>query len=104
MDPIAIAAITGALTSLATEVTKGAASAAGKDAWNKIKELLGSTSGDALENAQSQIVERLIADPEIIKRLLELLNSSQSKNVGQLVGSIAAEKVVVANNIDNINM
>ena len=104
MDPITIAAITGALTALATEVAKGAASAAGKDAWGKIKELLGSTSSDAIEKAQSQIAEQLMANPEIAKKLMELLNSSQSKNAGQLVGSITAEKVVVSNNIDTLNM
>lgn len=104
MDPITAAAITGALTALATEVAKGAAGEAGKDAWGKIKGLLGAKSSDTLEKVQSEIVEKLEANPEIAKKLLELLKSSQSENAGQLVGSITAKKVVVANNIDTLNM
>lgn len=104
MDPAIIAAITGALTALATEVAKGAAGQAGKDAWEKIKELLGAKSSEALEKAQSEIARQFETNPETAKKLLELLKSSQSKNVGQLVGSITAEKVVVANNIDTLNM
>lgn len=104
MDPITIAAITGALTALGTEVAKGAAGEAGKDAWNKIKELLGAKSSETLEKAQSEIAKQIEVNPEATKKLLELLKSSQSKNVGQLVGSITAEKVVVANKIDTLNM
>lgn len=104
MDPTIVAAITAALTALGAEVAKGAAGEAGKDAWEKIKSILGSKSSDALEKAQSELITQLESDPDAAKKLLELLKSSQSKNVGQLVGSIKAEKVVVANNIKELNM
>jgi DICT domain-containing protein len=104
MDPTIIAAITGALVALGTEVAKGAANAAGKNAWEKIKGLLTSNSGEALEKAQAEINKQLEADPETAKKLLALLKSSQSQNVGQLVGSIKADKVVVANHIDTLTM
>ena len=99
MDPTVIAAITAALTALAAEVAKGVASQAGKDAWSKIKELLGSKPQAALDQAQATVSERLEADPEIVRELLDLLKASQSANVSELVGSIDAEKVIVAGTI-----
>lgn len=99
MDPTAIAALTAALTALATEVAKGAASQAGKDAWGKIKQLLGSKPQAALDQAQALVTERLESDPKIVRELLDLLKSSQSASVSQLVGAIDAEKVIVAGTI-----
>ena len=104
MDPTVVAAIAGALTALSAEVAKGVAAEAGKDAWGKIKNILGSKSSDALEEAQSEIVKQIEANPEIAQKLLTMLKSSQSKNAGQLVGSLNAEKVVVANDINTLNM
>ena len=99
MDPTVIAAITAALTALATEVAKGAAGQAGKDAWGKIKQLLGAKPQAALDQAQAAVAERLESDPEIVRELLDLLKASQSAHVGELVGSIDAEKVIVAGTI-----
>jgi hypothetical protein len=104
MDPTIVAAIVGALVALSAEVAKGAASEAGKDAWGKIKDILGPKSSDTLEKVQSDIGKQLEINPEASKRILELLKASQSKNAGQLVGSINAEKVVVANDINTLNM
>ncbi|HYW74433.1 MAG TPA: hypothetical protein VE961_25645 [Pyrinomonadaceae bacterium] len=104
MDPSILAAISGALTVLSAEVAKGTAGAAGKDAWNRIKGLLGSESTGALEQAQSVVSKQLAANPDFSLEVLALLKSSNSSNVGRLVGSITAEKVVVADNINNVNM
>lgn len=99
MDPTLISAITAALVALATEVSKGVASEAGKDAWSKIKELIGRKPQIAVDKAQAVVAESLESNPEVMRKLLELLKGSQSGNVGQLVGSIDAEKVIVAANI-----
>ena len=99
MDPVIVSAITAALTALAAEVAKGAASAAGKDAWAKIKQLLGARPQAALDQAQAAVAEQLESEPEVAIKLLELLKASQSDNVSQLVGSIDAQKVIVAGTI-----
>jgi len=80
------------------------ASEAGKDAWSKIKRLLGAKSQGALEHAQSVVAEKLESDTEVVRELLDLLKASQSANVGQLVGSINAEKVIVAGKTGDIHM
>ncbi|HEV7747501.1 MAG TPA: hypothetical protein VGO56_21060 [Pyrinomonadaceae bacterium] len=104
MDPTVLAAITGALAVLSTEVAKGIAGEAGKSAWEKIKVLLGSRPQEGLDSGQNDVAAQLEGNPEITLQVLDLLKSSQSKNVGQLVGSITAEKVVVANDIGIVNM
>jgi len=104
MDPSVIAAITGALTVLSAEVAKGAAGEAGKNAWKKITGLLGSKSSEALDTAQAAITHQLEINLETTQQLLELLKSSNSVSVGRLVGSITAEKVVIANHIGKVNM
>ena len=105
MDPTVVAAISGALASLATEVAKGVANEAGKDTWDKIKALLGSQSSSAIEKIQNEVVIHLEANQyDVTKQVVELLKLSESKNVSQLVGSITSEKVVVASNINALNM
>lgn len=99
MEPTMIAAVSASLAALATEVSKGVAGEAGKDAWNKIKHLLGKKPQEAIEQAQCVVAERLESDPERLHELLSLLKSSQSANVAQLVGHIEAEKVIVAGSI-----
>jgi hypothetical protein len=99
MEPVSIATITAALTVLGTEVSKGAASEAGKEAWRKIRQLIGPKSQEAIEHTQAIVTERLESDPNILRELLTLLTSSQSSSVNQLVGSIDAEKVIVAGSI-----
>lgn len=105
MEPVTIAAITGALTALASEVAKGAASEAGKEAWAKLKGLLGVRPQTAIDDAQKAIADTLETDPEVLKQVIQILQTSQSNNVSQLVGSIDAEKVVVVNGqIGTVNM
>lgn len=104
MEPITISAITAALTALATEVAKGGAGEAGKAAWNRMRGLLGGKTHDAIEQAQAAVTERLDSNPAIIRELLTLLKSSQSVNAKQLVGSIDADKVVVAENVNTLHM
>jgi len=104
MEPTFIAAITAALTALASEVSKGVASETGKDAWSKIKRLLGVKSQGALDHSQSVVAEELESNPEVVRELLDLLKASQSVNVGQLVGSINADKVIVAGKTGDIHM
>lgn len=99
MEPALVATITTALTVLAAEVSKGAASEAGKDAWKNIKSLFKSNHLEPLDENLSLLSEKLECNPQVIPELLVLLKASQSDNVGNLVGSIDAEKVIVASNI-----
>jgi len=105
MDPSVVAAISGALMALATEVGVGAARQAGQDAWKRVKAVLGPKPGVALYEVQALLADRLTSNPEIARQLLELLKSSDSTSVGQLVGTIDADKVIVADTITgDINM
>lgn len=104
MDPSIVAALTGALTVLGVEVAKGTASAAGKEIWEQTKKMLGNKPSDALEKAQTEVAKHLEANPDVAQKLLDLLKTSQSDNVGQLVGQINADKVVVAKEIKSLRM
>lgn len=104
MDPETIATISGAATALATEVGKGIASEAGKSAWNRIKSLFNwPTEPD--EGQRSAAIERALkTDEALTKRVLEILQAESIGDVSKLVGTINAEKVVVADKIDTVNM
>ncbi len=97
MDPITLATITAGLTVLATEAGKGLAGEAGKSAWETIQRKLG--WGEEPETAvlASRIAQELQRKPDVAREILELLQQPQIGAAQQLVGSIKAEKVVVAN-------
>ena len=102
MDPIALATITSALTLIASEVAKGAASEAGKGLWAQIKSMLGLSHEPKPENLAPEIAGRLAADSELAKKIVQLLqaNPESARQASTLVQRIDAEKVIVAHQIN----
>jgi hypothetical protein len=96
MDPITLAAVTAALTVLATECGKGAASQAGKDLWSKAKSLFGWTKDPELPDLSIAIAERLQNDKKLAAELAKLLQERQQETtVAALVGRIDAKNVTI---------
>jgi len=95
MDPITLATVTAAATTLGTECLKGMASESGKDLWGRIKSLFGWKEDPALPEIADKIARRLEADATLSKELIALLQSRPSETASQLVGHIVAEKVIV---------
>lgn len=100
MDPVTLATITSAVTILATEVAKGAASEAGKQAWTAAKKLLGFSSDPSEAQLAPEIARRLAGNADAAKQIVTLLQEEPTGCPSSLVGSINAEKVVVADQIN----
>ncbi len=97
MDPVILATVTSAILLIATEVMKGAAGDAGKTLWSNIKGMFGWSQDPSLPDLAPQIATRLAKDPELTKKLVELLQKhpEESPMASTLVGKIDAQKVVV---------
>jgi hypothetical protein len=104
MDPIVLATLTSGATVLAAECAKGAASEAGKDVWTKIKSLFGWKKEPQLMQLAPTIAQRLQADADLARKLVDLLQQDRAGTASTLVGTINADKVVVARKIDTVNM
>lgn len=104
MDPIALATVTSAITVLVTEFARGAVSEAGKDTWAKIKSLFGWKRDPEPGVLAPAVAQRLHNDPELVRQVLAVLREHAPETASALVGSIDAEKVVVATKIDVVNM
>lgn len=96
-----LAALTTALTLIATETIKGVANAAGRDLWPKIKSILGWTKDPPVEQLQRTIEERLQADTALALKLLDLLQKSLplDDTASVFVKDIKANKSVIGSNI-----
>jgi hypothetical protein len=94
-DTLTIASVTSPITLLASEVGKGIAGDAAKDAWKKIKELCGWQDEPAVAELPERTVNALEAQPELAEQVREILASGYVGAAGQLVGSISADKVIV---------
>jgi len=103
MDPITLAAVTSAVTVLGTKVAEGAASEAGKTLWGGVKELFGWKNEPASAEIAQCVAEHLQDYPEHASQVIQLLQHDKGA-VGMLVGKINAEKVLVAQKIDTVNM
>ena len=100
VDPITVATITSAVSVLGNECLKGIAGEAGKTLWGRIKSKLGWNSEPDPAAIPAETAKKLSASPELAKEILELLHTAKGVGVvGQMVGSITAEKVVVAETI-----
>lgn len=104
MDPASQLALTTAITTLATEVGKDLVSEGSKRAWAGIKSLFGWKSDPAPAEVEAECRRRLPADEALAQQALVLITQSNDQRVQQLVGSIRAQKVVVAHKIDTLNM
>ncbi len=118
MDPATIATmVISALSPLVAKGVEEVAKTSFKDAYEAIKERFSKKSEkqSALEKFeknpsagapafQSALAEHLATDAELIRLLATALEKSGSVPAGSLVGKIEAEKVVVANKIDTLNM
>ena len=97
MDPITLATITAGATVLATEAGKGLAGEAGKATWKAIQKKLGWSEEPEVGALAPQIAQELQARPEMAKEVVELLQQPQVGSAQQLVGTVNAKKVLVAN-------
>lgn len=98
MDPIAIATITSAVSVLANEVFKGTATEAGKDIWEKIKNIFDWKTDPSLETLPVETAQRITSDTELAKTVVKLIQNKASGRSSALVGRIDAEKVIVISN------
>lgn len=99
MDPITLSTITASVTVLATEVGKGLASAAGKHTWEAIKKKFAWSEEPESAALAPQIAQELQAKPEVAREVVELLKQPHIGSAQQLVGTLQAEKVIVASTI-----
>ena len=104
MDPITLAALTSGVVTLASECAKGLASQAGEDAWSKIKSLFAWKKEPADHELAPKVAEVLNNNAQLAQQVLQLLQRQPTGTASTLVQSIYAEKVVVATNIDTVNM
>jgi hypothetical protein len=97
MDPVALATVTAAATSLAAECGKGLAGEAGKDLWARVKRVLKLDDDPAAERLTPAIAERLLADEHAAREVVALLKQSGAAagGAGMIVGNVDAERLVV---------
>ena len=102
MDPITLATVTSAVSVLASECAKGAASDAGKDLWARIKSLLSWSKDPELADLAPLLAKQLSANEKLALNIVELLKGSPEAETvaGKLVGRIDAQKVIVAGRIE----
>lgn len=98
MDPIILATITSAVTTLALECGKGAASEAGKALWSKIVRVLGWQTVPPLADLSSSIARSLTASPKTATEVVKLLQGTNSgvEDVVALIGNLDADKVIIS--------
>ncbi len=99
MDSIVLSTMTAAVTVLGTEVAKETASEAARTAWQAVLRLFGWAKAPDPPELACSIAQKLQADPELSRRVLEILGTGDVGSAGSLVGHIDAEKVVVAQTI-----
>ncbi len=108
---------TAALSPLLAKGAEEVAKTAFKDAYQAIKDRLtkkpeGKTAVEKFEQSpsadattfQAALAKHLANDSELVRMLAEALEKSGAAAPGQLVGTINAQKVVVANTIDTLKM
>ncbi|HEY1375150.1 MAG TPA: hypothetical protein VGF55_00060 [Gemmataceae bacterium] len=102
MDPVTIAAATGAVSVLASKCAEGFASEAGKSLWEKVKGLFGWGKGKEPDPAglPTAVAERLHDDAQLLGQVLELLKTQPASAEVPIVGSVFAKKSVVAQTIN----
>jgi len=102
MEPISLAVLTAAVTTLATKATEAVGEEAGKSLWGRVKNALGWSTEPPKQDLPVMLARQFDNDKDLAKRVLALLNGQQGDEAGvrQLVGRIDAEKVVVSQTIN----
>lgn len=103
MMDLVIATLTAGVAVLACECAKGVASAAGSDAWKKIKSLLGFRKEPELAGLAPSVANLLAQRPELQPQVAQLLQqSAEGEPAQQIVGSIRVEggKAVIAGQVN----
>ena len=100
MEPISLAVLTAAVTTLATKAAERFGEEAGKSLWGKVKTTLGWSADPPTQELAPKLAERFNGDEAVAARVLELLKENQpgeASQVQQLVGQIhtAGGKVTV---------
>ncbi|WP_148282418.1 hypothetical protein [Corallococcus coralloides] len=103
MDPVTLATVTSAITVLGTKVAEGVVGEASKTLWERVLKTFGWSSTPPTEQLAQTTATHLQAHPEQAAQALSILKQDTG-SVGMLVGRIDAEKVIIAQNIQNINM
>jgi hypothetical protein len=103
MEPVALASVTSAITVLGTKVAEGVAGEAAKTIWERTLKLFGWSAAPPVAELAQATAEHLQSHPEHAAQVINMLKQDAG-SVGMLVGRIDAEKVVVAQNISNLNM
>jgi hypothetical protein len=99
-DPITIATITAAVSVLGNEYLKGIASDAAKSTWQSIKSLFGWKADPEPSSMAADAAEKLCASPELVEKILQLLNDAGAiGTAGAMVGRINAKNVIVSKTI-----
>ena len=104
MDPVTLATLTAGVVVLATEAGKGLAGEAGKGTWKAIQRKLGWSELPASSALAPRVAEALQAQPQLAPEILTLLQQPSIGSAQQLVGTVNAEKVIVANEVGTIQM
>lgn len=110
-----VAAIVAGVKALATAFAGGAAKEGGVAGWKKLQQLFGWGDGATSETVptpekiEADVTSKIESDPTLAKEAVVTLQAAKEPSEerpawGQLVGHIDAEKVVVANKIDTVNM
>ena len=100
MDPISLATLTAAATTLATKALEGFGGEAGKHLWSRVKHKLGWSEDPPPVELPQRLAEQFQGDEAIARQVLELLQTdpdAPAAGVQQLVGNLQTNggKVVV---------
>ncbi|MGD2107982.1 MAG: hypothetical protein PVI86_01195 [Phycisphaerae bacterium] len=96
MDPITLATVTSAVSVLATEFAKGAASDAGGDAWKKIKSLFGWKAEPEPAQLAPTAARQLQGDEKLAAEVASMLQAQHTGTPSDLVGNISVKAGKVA--------
>ena len=95
IDPVTLGVLTAAVTTLASEVGKGAMGEAGKELWARVKEAFEWVAEPEADALPTEVAKALVASPELRDRVAALLKESpEAGAAGRVV--IHAEKVGIA--------
>jgi hypothetical protein len=108
MDPIYLATLTTAVTTLGIECAKGIAGEAGKSLWAEIKSIFTWKEEPATSDLAIKIAQKLQDNPEIARQIEAVLKRdlAQSTTSGSLIAHVSGGKVMAAETmfIGTVNM